>query len=190
MLAWSQEEQVEALAQLSAVMQFGWSVNRALRFEVFIHKVDCLQDDQKLEVQREIHRRVLDQCLQSFEPDRIAQLNNLIRCACASAASDLPATTCALLFPLLHSTPLPSASFGPLSFLPPRSPDSTNPNPCESLLSFAFHKHSHASRYATLIIYTSTVYQMCLLYLVYHVNTNHMICNVVKCNNCKVYRSL
>lgn len=101
----AQEEQVEALAQLSAVMQFGWSVNRALRFEVFIHKVDCLQDDQKLEVQREIHRRVLDQCLASFEPERIAQLNNLIRCVSAATCDTLsvapPIVRLSSVFPLL-----------------------------------------------------------------------------------------
>lgn len=35
-------------------------VNPSIRFEVFIHKVDGLSDDYKMETQRDIHQRAND----------------------------------------------------------------------------------------------------------------------------------
>ena len=164
----AQEEQVEALAQLSAVMQFGWSVNRALRFEVFIHKVDCLQDDQKREVQREIHRRVLDQCLQSFEPERIAQLNNLIRCASA-ATSDPPAAP-----PLAQLRTSPPGLFPSCLPLPLTQPIQTH---ARLTLLWILLRFTNARLPPTVTVtYLLVLFQMCLRR--HHVNTNHMICNV------------
>ena len=37
-----------------------YKVNPSIKFEVFIHKVDGLSDDHKIETQRDIHQRVND----------------------------------------------------------------------------------------------------------------------------------
>ena len=41
-------------------MTRAYQVNQNIKFEVFIHKVDGLSDDRKLEAQRDIHGRATD----------------------------------------------------------------------------------------------------------------------------------
>lgn len=40
-------------------------MNRSIKFEVFIHKVDGLTEDSKIETQREIHQRAHDDLMDS-----------------------------------------------------------------------------------------------------------------------------
>ncbi|VDN26268.1 unnamed protein product [Dibothriocephalus latus] len=46
------------MARLNSTIEFAYRQNPNIKFEVFIHKVDCLMDDQKIEVQRDITQRV------------------------------------------------------------------------------------------------------------------------------------
>ena len=40
-------------------------MNQNIKFEVFIHKVDGLGDDSKMECQRDIHQRAIDDLIDS-----------------------------------------------------------------------------------------------------------------------------
>lgn len=51
---------MEALQRLHQTVLRAHKVNPHLRFEVFIHKVDGLSDDTKIETQRDIHQRAND----------------------------------------------------------------------------------------------------------------------------------
>lgn len=51
---------MEALNKLHLTVTKAYKVNPNIRFEVFIHKVDGLGDDFKMESQRDIHQRATD----------------------------------------------------------------------------------------------------------------------------------
>ena len=51
---------MDALAKLHMTVSRAYKVNPTIRFEVFIHKVDGLSDDHKIETQRDIHQRAND----------------------------------------------------------------------------------------------------------------------------------
>lgn len=51
---------MEALNKLNLTVTKAYKVNPAIKFEVFIHKVDGLSDDYKMETQRDIHQRAND----------------------------------------------------------------------------------------------------------------------------------
>lgn len=51
---------MEALNKLNLTVTKAYKVNSNIRFEVFIHKVDGLGDDFKMESQRDIHQRAID----------------------------------------------------------------------------------------------------------------------------------
>uniref|UniRef100_A0A3Q0SA50 Ras-related GTP-binding protein n=1 Tax=Amphilophus citrinellus TaxID=61819 RepID=A0A3Q0SA50_AMPCI len=53
----SQDDYVEALSRLHLTVTRAYKVNPSISFEVFIHKVDGLSDDHKIEKQRDIHKR-------------------------------------------------------------------------------------------------------------------------------------
>ena len=55
-----QDDYVEALAKLHMTVTRAYKVNPDIKFEVFIHKVDGLSDDHKIEAQRDIHQRAND----------------------------------------------------------------------------------------------------------------------------------
>ena len=48
---------MDALVKLNQTVTRAFKVNPNIRFEVFIHKVDGLSDDHKIEAQRDIHQR-------------------------------------------------------------------------------------------------------------------------------------
>lgn len=48
---------MEALSRLRLTTTRAHKVNPHIRFEVFIHKVDGLSDDDKMDKQRDIHQR-------------------------------------------------------------------------------------------------------------------------------------
>lgn len=52
---------MEALNKLHLTITKAFKVNNNIRFEVFIHKVDGLSDDYKMETQRDIHQRANDE---------------------------------------------------------------------------------------------------------------------------------
>ncbi|XP_012060791.1 PREDICTED: ras-related GTP-binding protein C [Atta cephalotes] len=56
----AQDDYMEALNKLHATVTKANKVNQAIKFEVFIHKVDGLSDDCKMETQRDIHTRAND----------------------------------------------------------------------------------------------------------------------------------
>ena len=61
MLYWSlQDDYRQALIRLHQTVTRAYQVNQNIKFEVFIHKVDGLSDDRKLEAQRDIHGRATD----------------------------------------------------------------------------------------------------------------------------------
>lgn len=51
---------MEALSRLHLTVSRAYRVNPDINFEVFIHKVDGLSDDHKIETQRDIHQRAND----------------------------------------------------------------------------------------------------------------------------------
>ncbi|KAF7997878.1 hypothetical protein HCN44_009276 [Aphidius gifuensis] len=56
----AQDDYMEALNKLHLTVTKAYKVNQAIKFEVFIHKVDGLSDDYKMETQRDIHTRAND----------------------------------------------------------------------------------------------------------------------------------
>lgn len=54
------DDYIEALAKLNQTVLKAYQVNKAIKFEVFIHKVDGINDDLKMETQRDIHQRAND----------------------------------------------------------------------------------------------------------------------------------
>jgi len=56
----AQDDYREALIRLHQTVTRAYQVNQNIKFEVFIHKVDGLSDDRKIEAQRDIHQRATD----------------------------------------------------------------------------------------------------------------------------------
>ncbi|XP_076055013.1 ras-related GTP binding C/D isoform X2 [Oratosquilla oratoria] len=56
----AQDDYMEALQRLHQTVLRAYKVNPNLHFEVFIHKVDGLSDDIKIETQRDIHQKAND----------------------------------------------------------------------------------------------------------------------------------
>lgn len=56
----AQDDYMEALQKLNKTVTMATKVNPEMKIEVFIHKVDGLSDDHKIETQREIHQRASD----------------------------------------------------------------------------------------------------------------------------------
>lgn len=59
----AQDDYMEALAKLHATVTKAYRVNPEIKFEVFIHKVDGLSDDHKIESQRDIQQRATDELM-------------------------------------------------------------------------------------------------------------------------------
>lgn len=51
---------MESLSKLHSTVTKAYKINPNLKFEVFIHKVDGLTEDNKIETQRDIHQRAID----------------------------------------------------------------------------------------------------------------------------------
>lgn len=51
---------MDALNKLHLTVTKAFKVNPVIKFEVFIHKVDGLTEDNKMETQRDIHQRAND----------------------------------------------------------------------------------------------------------------------------------
>merc|ERR1719391_939404 len=61
----AQDDYLEALSKLHGTVTKAYQVNPSIRFEVFIHKVDGLSDDTKMETQRDIHQRANDDIIEA-----------------------------------------------------------------------------------------------------------------------------
>ena len=55
-----QDDYIDAVVRLGETVSRVYKINPKLKFEVFIHKVDGLTDDTKIETQRDIHQRASD----------------------------------------------------------------------------------------------------------------------------------
>ncbi|XP_077296257.1 ras-related GTP binding C/D [Arctopsyche grandis] len=66
----AQDDYMEALGKLNMTVTKAYKVNQSIKFEVFIHKVDGLSDDYKMESQRDIHQKATDD-LNDSEADQI-----------------------------------------------------------------------------------------------------------------------
>ncbi|KTW28932.1 hypothetical protein T552_01560 [Pneumocystis carinii B80] len=62
---YERDEYLEALSKLHITIMKALAVNPSINIEVFIHKVDVLSDDYKIDTQRDIQQRVLDELLDS-----------------------------------------------------------------------------------------------------------------------------
>ncbi|KAK6168130.1 hypothetical protein SNE40_022018 [Patella caerulea] len=56
----AQDDYMEALVRLHSTVERAHKINPNIKFEIFIHKVDGLLDDHKIETQRDIHQRACD----------------------------------------------------------------------------------------------------------------------------------
>ncbi|CAF5062213.1 unnamed protein product, partial [Rotaria sp. Silwood1] len=54
----AQDDYSQSISSLIMIIQSGRRVNPRLRYEVFIHKVDQLSEETKIETQRDIHNQV------------------------------------------------------------------------------------------------------------------------------------
>ncbi|CAG8799088.1 35016_t:CDS:2, partial [Racocetra persica] len=57
----AQDDYIEALNRLHHTVTRAYKVNPELSFEVFIHKVDALSDEYKIDTQRDIQQRITDE---------------------------------------------------------------------------------------------------------------------------------
>lgn len=56
----AQEDYTEALSKLYHTVTRVYKINQNIIFEVFIHKVDCVSDENRIEIQRDIYQRLTD----------------------------------------------------------------------------------------------------------------------------------
>ena len=65
-------------------------VNPSIKFEVFIHKVDGLSDDHKIETQRDIHQRANDDLTDAGQESLHLRLAFVPCCHCPLILVELP----------------------------------------------------------------------------------------------------
>ncbi|CAF0744814.1 unnamed protein product [Rotaria sp. Silwood1] len=56
----AQDDYTESISRLNTIIQKGRRINPRIRYEIFIHKVDQLSEEAKIETQRDIHNQVRD----------------------------------------------------------------------------------------------------------------------------------
>lgn len=61
----AQDDYLEALSKLNMTVARAYRTNPDIKCEVFIHKVDGLSDDAKMETQRDIHQKATDELAES-----------------------------------------------------------------------------------------------------------------------------
>ena len=64
----AQDDHAEAISRLAATIVTAHRINPSIVFEVFVHKVDSLSDDQRIECQREVQNQLND--VRSPRPQR------------------------------------------------------------------------------------------------------------------------
>jgi len=61
----AQDDYMDSLNKLNSTVTKAYKVNSNMKFEIFIHKVDGLTEDNKMETQRDIHQRANDDLIDS-----------------------------------------------------------------------------------------------------------------------------
>lgn len=59
------DDYLEAMKMLNKTLTHAYKVNQDMKFEVFIHKVDGISEDTKIELQRDINQRASDDLAES-----------------------------------------------------------------------------------------------------------------------------
>ena len=54
----------DAISCLISTVQKGFNINRSIKFEVFIHKIDGFPDDRKMQIHHEIQHRTSELLIQ------------------------------------------------------------------------------------------------------------------------------
>jgi len=71
--AQDEDQYHDAISCFISTVQKGYSINRSIKFEVFIHKVDGFPDDKKMEIHHEIQQRISEVLIQQDGSDSIIQ---------------------------------------------------------------------------------------------------------------------
>lgn len=76
----ARDDYIEALTKLNKTVLKAHAVNKQIKFEVFIHKVDGISDDLKMETQRDIVQRASDDLVSFNHTSHSAEssLNSLV----------------------------------------------------------------------------------------------------------------
>ncbi|CAB5184499.1 unnamed protein product [Rhizophagus irregularis] len=80
----AQDDYIEALNRLHQTVLRAHEKNKNLTFEVFIHKVDALSDEFKIDTQRDIQQRTTDE-LADVGLENLPTLENLLNILCANS---------------------------------------------------------------------------------------------------------
>ena len=59
-----EDQYQDAITCLISTVQKGFSINRSIKFEVFIHKVDGFPDERKMEIHHEIQQRTSEMLIE------------------------------------------------------------------------------------------------------------------------------
>lgn len=62
--AQDEDQYQDAISCLITTVQKGFSINKSIKFEVFIHKVDGFPDERKMEIHHEIQQRTSELLIQ------------------------------------------------------------------------------------------------------------------------------
>ena len=71
--AQDEDQYHDAISCLISTVQKGYAINRSIKFEVFIHKVDCFPDEKKIEIHHEIQQRTSELLIQLDGNDTMIQ---------------------------------------------------------------------------------------------------------------------
>ena len=74
MVAQDEELYHDAISCLITTVQKGYNLNRGIKFEVFIHKVDGFPDERKMEIHHEIQQRASELLLQDGTDTMITKI--------------------------------------------------------------------------------------------------------------------
>lgn len=74
----ARDDYIEALTKLNKTVLKAHAVNKQIKFEVFIHKVDGISDDLKMETQRDIVQRASDDLVSSNHVSRVSCSNQKV----------------------------------------------------------------------------------------------------------------
>jgi Ras-related GTP-binding protein C/D len=68
-----EDQYTDAISCLVTTIQKGFNINKSIKFEVFIHKVDGFPDEKKMEIYNEIQQRTSEQLMSQDGNDTMIQ---------------------------------------------------------------------------------------------------------------------
>ncbi|RNA09289.1 ras-related GTP-binding C [Brachionus plicatilis] len=71
--AQDEDQYLDAISCLAQTIFRGYVINRAIKFEVFIHKVDGFPDEKKMEIYNEIQQRATEMLIQQDSTETLIQ---------------------------------------------------------------------------------------------------------------------